>query len=78
MRYKFNYEINTGKGRFWFDTEEEAVKKIDEIMERMYNKYCNKYPNADVIWLNRLLDAGDITEVYVDGHDDFIRITILW
>lgn len=80
MKYRCKYEDNKGgnDGIWEFDTEEEAVKVITQTMESEYERYCNEYPTADVVWLNRLLDVEDTTEVYVVGHDDYTRIIIMW
>ena len=80
MSYKYKYESNIGgnDGIWEFDTEEEAVRSIDQVMQSEYDRYCDKYPNADVTWLNRLLDCGDETEIYVPNTDEYVRIKIMW
>lgn len=80
MKYKFKYESNIGgnDGIWEFDTEEEAVRTINQMMESEYERYCDKYPTADVAWLNRLLDVSDTTEIYVSGYDDYTRIIMMW
>lgn len=52
------------------------VNKIMNLTEKdpMYNELVNEeYPESDVTWLNRLLDCGDTTEIYVP--DTSISIT---
>ena len=80
IKYKFKYESNLGvdDGILEFDTEEEAIETINRIMESTYEEYCNEYPTADVVWLNRLLDVGNTTEVYISGQDDYTRIIMMW
>lgn len=48
-----------------FKTEEEAVLWIDKAMQGWWDILCKQYPAADVTWLNKYLDCGDITEIYV-------------
>ena len=61
-----------------FETEEEACKWIERQMSEWYEMLCNEYPDSDVTWLNRLLDVGDVTEIYIPNTSisimcEFIR-----
>lgn len=48
-----------------FETETEAAEWISTEMDDWYEILCDMYPNGDVTWLNRLLDCGDTTEIYI-------------
>ena len=48
-----------------FETTEESCKWIDDFMQFRWNELCNEYPNTDIVWLNRLLDCGNETTIYV-------------
>lgn len=48
-----------------FETIEEACEWIDKEMTVWHDVLFEQYPHADVTWLNRLLDCGNTTEIYV-------------
>ncbi len=56
-----------------FVTEEETVKEISNTLQFAYDEYCELYPDSDVTWLNRLLDAGSTSEVYVPDSDCYTK-----
>lgn len=56
-----------------FETVEEACEWIDRQMNTWNEILYEEYPESDVTWLNRLLDCGDTTEIYVP--DTSISIT---
>ena len=50
-----------------FRTITEAAEWIYTEMDNWCELLCNMYPNGDVTWLNRFLDCGDTTEIYIPG-----------
>ena len=48
-----------------FRTEREMCICIHDEMQKQYDLLCDEYPNEDVTWLNRYLDCGNVTEVYI-------------
>ena len=56
-----------------FEMEQEAVEWIDREMSIWRDVLYDKYPDLDVTWLNRFLDCGDTTTIYVP--DTSIEIT---
>jgi len=48
-----------------FETEKDMYEWINETMETWYENLCEQHPDADVVWLNRLLDSGNETEIYI-------------
>ena len=75
----FKYEDNNGDDfEYKYEKEKDAVKEIEEIMETEYESLCEEYPESDVTWLNRLLDCGNETEIYVPDTDEYRRIKMLW
>lgn len=50
-----------------FERETEALIWINEEMDTWYDLLCTMYPGADITWLNRLMDCGDTTEIYIPG-----------
>ena len=59
-----------------FETVEEACKWIEREMQDWWDLFCEQYPDADVIWLNRLLDCGDTTEIYIPDTNICINCTL--
>ena len=76
--FEVKYEDNYGADVLKFETEELAVKTICDMMQKNYDSFLEKYPDKDVIWTNRLLDCGDITEIYIDDINEYCLMKILW
>lgn len=60
------------------DTETEAIKWIENEMNNWWEILCDKYPTADVCWLNRLLDVGDTTEMYIPDTSVVVSCTLIY
>lgn len=74
---QYKYEDNKGnEGTAYFNEESEMYEDISQIMQDIYDNLCVGFENADVTWLNRLLDAGNTTEIYIPNTDIFYRITV--
>lgn len=56
-----------------FVTIKEACEWIYRQMSIWRDCLYDEYPDADVTWLNRLMDCGDVTEIYIP--DTSISIT---
>lgn len=63
-----NYDIE-------FPTEQEAMEWISEEMNEWWDIICTNYPNTDACWLNRYLDCGDTTEIYIPATSVVISCT---
>ena len=77
--YQYKIEDNNGDDAFCVCySEEEALTEIESTMQTVWDLYCSMYPDKDVTWLNRYLDCGDTTEIYVPGTDEYTKVTIMW
>lgn len=75
MIYKVKYHDTVEPMNFEerFNTQEEAVEWINRQMSIWRDSLYDEYPEADVTWLNRFLDCGNVTEIYIP--DTTISIT---
>lgn len=48
-----------------FKTEQEACEWISVQMSIWWDELIENYWNLDVTWLNRYMDCGDTTEIYI-------------
>ncbi len=72
--YGYIYTDNLGQESYHaFKTVEEAANDISNTLQFAYDEYCDLYPDCDVTWLNRLLDVGNVSEVYVPASDCYTR-----
>ena len=67
IKVKYYDNIEPQEFEVEFDTETEATEWIERQMDDWYETLCDNYPDADVTWLNRLLDVGNATEIYIPG-----------
>ena len=67
IKVKYYDNIEPQEFEVEFDTETEATEWIERQMDDWYETLCDNYPDADVTWLNRLLDVGNVTEIYIPG-----------
>ncbi len=75
--YAYEYTDNTGEETIHtFDTMEECTEALAKTLDGVYEKYCAENNSWDVTWINRLLDCGNTSEVYVPGTDKFARCEI--
>lgn len=76
--YKYMYSDSNGNEEIVsFENEKEMYENINEIMQDIYDNLCVAYEDKDVTWLNRLLDVGNVTEIYVLDTNISYSITIL-
>lgn len=67
IKVKYYDNIEPQEFEIEFETETEATEWIERQMGDWYETLCDNYPDADVTWLNRLLDVGNVTEIYIPG-----------
>ena len=60
-----------------FRTEREMCICIYDEMQKQYDLLCGEYPNEDITWLNRYLDCGNVTEVYIPDTNICISCEII-
>lgn len=60
-----------------FDSEKEALVWIETEMQEWHWMLCEEYPTYDVTWINRLMDYGDTTEIYVPDTNILISCTLI-
>lgn len=67
IKVKYYDNIEPQEFEIEFETETEATEWIECQMGGWYETLCGKYQDADVTWLNRLLDVNNKTEIYIPG-----------
>lgn len=80
MNIKVKYWDNIEPQEFevGFDTEREAYEWIDEQMTIWWDCLCYEYPDADICWVNRLLDCSNKTEIYIPNATINITCELLY
>lgn len=58
-----------------FETVEEACKWIEREMQDWWNLFCEHSLNA--VWINRLLDCGDTTKIYIPSTNIRVSCTLI-
>lgn len=58
-----------------FENNIDGYEWINREMQFWYDVFCEKYPNADVTWTNRLLDSGNTTEIYIPDTSINVSVT---
>ena len=73
FKVKYHDTIEPQEFEVEFETEEAACEWISRQMSIWMDVLCEEYPDADVTWLNRLLDVGNTTEIYIpDTNIDIV------
>lgn len=60
-----------------FETEQAMCEWVTETMRDAYHRLCDRFPKADVTWINRFLDCGCTTEVYVPDTSIYVSCEIV-
>ena len=76
--FKANYydTISPMSYEIEFETEREMDEWITTEMETWWEILCNEYPNVNACWINRYLDCGNVTEIYIPDTNIVIQCTI--
>ena len=75
--YGIDYSDNLGNDYLeCFALSEDAAVEIVNKLQFAYDEYCATYPDSDVVWTNRLLDCGNISEVYVPDSDCYTKVEL--
>jgi len=60
-----------------FDTTDKACEWIAITMQDLWDTLFERYPMDDIVWLNRYLDVGDTTEIYVVDSNIEVVCTLI-
>ena len=75
--YAYIYTDNLGQDFIHtYDTLEDCLKDVTDTLQYAYDEYCAIDASWDVTWINRYLDCGNTSEVYVPGTDKYTKCEI--